>query len=468
MGGYELEAELGSGASGTVWRARRRGPLRQPVALKRLRAGAADVDLARLRHEATVLAELDHPHVVRILEVVEDDGLAVVMQLATGGSLEDLLAARPRLAPGEVVAVAVPLADALASAHRRGVLHGDVKPANVLFTSDGEPLLSDFGVARWLAARTTASASVGGTPEYLAPEVLDGSPPDPSSDVYALGVVCYEALAGWLPYTGATPLAVVRAADRGEHPPLAEVEGVPRALAEAVERALARSRDDRTASADELSRALRASLPAGEVALPGPAPARPAGTVSSDRGRRGTRTFGPRPSSPGRASGGRRRWPLVAGVAVLAVGLPVLWLRQREDEPTTSTTRCTDPEPEVPEGAELLQGDFDGDGCLSFAVRQGVELAAPVDREEDGPRRYRIGEDGDRLLLGDWNCDLIDTPGLYRPATGEVFYFDAWTEPGAPLAGADPVLSGQLGATPRLGTAEGTGCDAIVLEGGTT
>ncbi|HEX8804816.1 MAG TPA: serine/threonine-protein kinase, partial [Acidimicrobiales bacterium] len=195
VGDYELEHQIGAGASGTVWRARRPGPVARTVALKRLRAGSGAVDLARLHREATVLTELDHPHVVRVIEVLDDgDGIALAVQYAPGGSLADLLVERGRLAPGQLVAVAAPVADALASAHRRGVLHGDVKPANVLFTSDGEPLLTDFGVARTLGRLT--SDQISGTAEYLAPELLDGAPPDPRADVYALGVVCYEALAG--------------------------------------------------------------------------------------------------------------------------------------------------------------------------------------------------------------------------------------------------------------------------------
>ncbi|MGH9259520.1 MAG: serine/threonine-protein kinase, partial [Acidimicrobiales bacterium] len=200
VGDYHLEHQIGAGASGTVWKAQRRGPVGRVVALKRLRAGSGADDLARIRREATVLTELDHPHIVRVLEVIHDgDGVALAMQFAPGGSLDDLLAERGRLPAGQVVAVAAPVADALASAHRRGVLHGDVKPANVLFTSDGEPLLTDFGVARTLGRLT--SDQISGTAEYLAPEVLDGAHPDPRADVYSLAVVCYQALAGRPPYT---------------------------------------------------------------------------------------------------------------------------------------------------------------------------------------------------------------------------------------------------------------------------
>ena len=211
VGEYEIEHQIGAGASGTVWRAHHRGPVTRVVALKRLRAGGSPAELTRMRREATVLTELDHPHIVRVLEVVHDgDGVALAMQFAPGGSLADLLAERGRLTPGQVVAGAAPVADALASAHRRGVLHGDVKPANVLFTSDGEALLTDFGVARTLGQVT--SDHISGTAEYLAPELLEGAQPDLRADVYSLGVLCYEALAGRPPYTGAVPLAVARAA----------------------------------------------------------------------------------------------------------------------------------------------------------------------------------------------------------------------------------------------------------------
>ncbi len=276
IGPYVLDIELGRGAAGTVWRAHRDGPVAQTVAVKRLRTGADPRDLERLRREATILTELDHPHIVRVIEVVRDgddygelhgggEGIALVMQYAPGGSLDDLLSQRHRLDPGEVVAVAAPIADALASAHRRGVLHGDVKPANVVFTSDGEPLLSDFGVARSCGRPATADHDVAGTAEYLAPERFDGADAGPRTDVYALGVVCYRALLGRLPYEGPTALAVVRAAERGDHADLRAAPGVPPELAAAVESAIARDPTARTATAAELGRALRAAVAAESV-----------------------------------------------------------------------------------------------------------------------------------------------------------------------------------------------------------
>ena len=325
VGDYDLEHQIGAGAAGTVWKAHRRGPVARVVALKRLRAGSGAADLARMRREATVLTELDHPHVVRVLEVLHDgDGVAIAMQYAPGGSLADVLAERGRLTPGQVVAVAAPVAEALASAHRRGVLHGDVKPANILFTSDGEPLLGDFGVARTLGLVT--SDQITGTAEYMAPELLDGAQPDPRADVYSLAVVCYQALTGRPPYTGPVPLAVARAADAGVHERLEEVAGVPEPLARVVEQAMDRDPARRFAAADEMARALRASVPAGDVRVPGPA-SMGRGMAPADSGAGLTTTFGPRPPRPEPDASGRRRWlpaALVVTGLVAAGGIALI------------------------------------------------------------------------------------------------------------------------------------------------
>jgi hypothetical protein len=449
VGEYELERQIGAGASGTVWRAHSQGPVARVVALKRLRVGGSAADLERLRREATLLTELDHPHIVRVLEVLHDGdggGVALAMQLAPGGSLDDLLAERGRLAAGQVVAIAAPVADALASAHRRGVLHGDVKPANVLFTSDGEPLLSDFGVARTLAGpRALTSDDVSGT-EYVAPELLDGARPDPRADVYSLGVVCYQALAGQPPYSGPVPLAVVRAADAGQHLRLESLTHVPEPLAVVVEQAMDRDPERRFASADAFARALRATLPADDIRLPGTA-AVPGGALGGGdddvAGDGATRTFGPRPPRP-EAEAPRRRWdrriPVLAAVVLAVAGL-VLLVRgplssddNGDDDRGGSAARC----PEVEEAAAgpgglVVAGDPEGDGCPTSGVYQpeavgGAERMVLTITIDGDQQRIAIGEPGDQLVLGDWNCDGTDTPGLYRAAAGEVQYFDVWPE----------------------------------------
>jgi hypothetical protein len=415
-----------------VWKAHQRGPVARVVALKRLRAGGGAADLARMRREATVLTELDHPHVVRVLEVLHDgDGVAIAMQFAPGGSLADLLAERGRLTPGQVVAVAAPMADALASAHRRGVLHGDVKPANILFTSDGEPLLGDFGVARTLGLVT--SDQIVGTAEYLAPELLDGAQPDPRADVYSLAVVCYQALTGRPPYSGSVPLAVARAADAGVHQRLEDVAGVPEPLARVVEQALDRDPARRFAAADEMARALRATVPAGDIRVPGPASM---GRVAAtgDPGSGLTTTFGPRPPRPEADEPGRR-WRVPAAlvlVGLLAAGGIALVrgpLSSGDDDAgdcpgATGASRDAT--------AQAVEGDVDGEGCLVTGVYQpqalpngttGMVLTIAIGGVD---KQIGLGEPGDQVVLGDWNCDGVDTPALYRRSAGQVQYFGVW------------------------------------------
>jgi eukaryotic-like serine/threonine-protein kinase len=431
VGDYDLEHQIGAGAAGTVWKAHRRGPVARVVALKRLRAGSDAADLARMRREATVLTELDHPHVVRVLEVLHDgDGVAIAMQYAPGGSLADLLAERGRLTAGQVVAVAAPVADALASAHRRGVVHGDVKPANVLFTSDGEPLLGDFGVARTLGLVT--SDQITGTAEYLAPELLDGARPDARADVYSLAVVCYQALTGRPPYTGPAPLAVARAADAGVHDRLEEVAGVPEPLARVVEQAMDRDPARRFAAADEMARALRSTVPAGDVRVPGPA-SMGRGPAPAHPGAGLTTTFGPRPPRPEPDASGRRRWVPAAFVAaglLAAAGIALLRGPLASDDDPADCPGAGAPAQSAT--AQVVRGDVDGDGCAVAGVYQpqalpsgttGMVLTIPLDGTE---KQIGLGEPGDQVVLGDWNCDGVDTPGLYRRAAGEVQYFDVW------------------------------------------
>lgn len=444
VGGYRLEGLLGRGGSGEVWRARGTGALGQVVAVKRLGPGA--VDAGALRAEATVLAELDHPHVVRVFEVVDDGaGVAVVMQHARGGSLADLLAERERLTPGEVVAVVAPVADALASAHRRGLVHGDVKPANILFTSDGQPLLSDFGAAR---RSTDDDRPVAATEGFLAPEVAAGAAPSSSSDLYALGAVCHRALTGALP------------GEDGELP-------AGDALAALVGRALATDPADRQPDAASLAAELRSALPPDDIALPG-TPAHVGGAVGPD-----TRTFGPRPPAPveepPRAD---RRTLAVVGLAALlaAVVAVVVWRTPGDDAPPPTTVAAPTvppgcPPPAPPDGfdGDVVLGDLDGDGCPTAVVFDGAVMVVPAGDPGAEPELFRFAtaRAGDVLLLGDWDCDGADSPGFYRPGTGEAFEFDRLAGEGEePLTALPRRDTGVIGGTPKLVTG-GDGCDEI-------
>ncbi|MBN6057938.1 serine/threonine protein kinase, partial [Nonomuraea sp. RK-328] len=212
--GYVLLDEIGAGGMGTVWRARHRDT-GDVVAVKLLRDGlAADQDLVlRFIQERQVMRTLRHPNIVTVRDfVVEGERLALVMDLVEGGDLRALIQRRGTLPPAEAAALLVQTAGALTSAHEIGVVHRDVKPGNVLLDrATGQVRLTDFGVARILyGPGITQTSAVIGTPVYLAPEVADGDAATPAVDVYALGLILYELLAGRPPFVGEHPMVLIR------------------------------------------------------------------------------------------------------------------------------------------------------------------------------------------------------------------------------------------------------------------
>jgi len=245
--GYTLETRLGRGGSGEVWRAvPRRGGA--PVAVKVLVAG----DPARQAREAALLGELDHPHLVRLLEVVHqprrggEARVALVLELLAGGSLADLLGRRGRLRPGEVVTAIAPVAAALAHAHGHGVVHGDLSPGNIVFSAEGRPVLTDLGVARVLGE--TAAGEV--TPPYVDPTVARGGAPGPASDVFGVAAAAFHALTGIAPWNAATPADTLTVAAQGHLPDLAELApDAPATMLEVVLRGLAADPHERGSAA---------------------------------------------------------------------------------------------------------------------------------------------------------------------------------------------------------------------------
>lgn len=193
MPGYVLEHHLGTNGRGSVWAAREEGS-GEPVAVKLLLMSPQQRTHAQ--RELALLTTVDHPHVVPVYGGVDiEGGLALVMALADGGNLGDLLSVRGVLPPGEVVTVCAPLAEALADVHRRGLVHGDVTPASVVFTTDGRPMLSGLGLPGLTGEPPDGSRG------FVAPEVESGDWPSPASDVYALGSLAVLALTGYLPST---------------------------------------------------------------------------------------------------------------------------------------------------------------------------------------------------------------------------------------------------------------------------
>lgn len=168
---YECIRVLGVGSMGTIVLARSITNPARLVAIKRLHPAGSPEMMERIRREAETLQALEHPHIVRVLDVIDDrGGVALVLQYAPNGTLADRLVRSKTLSPTESIAVLAPLADALSYAHEKNVLHRDVKPSNILFTADDLPLLADFGIARWdhHPTLTTAGGALGSAP-FLIP-----------------------------------------------------------------------------------------------------------------------------------------------------------------------------------------------------------------------------------------------------------------------------------------------------------
>jgi WD40 repeat protein/tetratricopeptide (TPR) repeat protein/tRNA A-37 threonylcarbamoyl transferase component Bud32 len=318
VAGYEIRGELGRGGMGVVYQARQT-KLNRRVALKMILSGghAGEADLVRFRTEAEAIARLQHPNIVQIYEVGEQNGLPYFsLEFCGGGSLEKKLAGTP-LPPREAAALVETLARAMHAAHEQGVIHRDLKPANVLLARDGTLKITDFGLAKKLdEASQTGTGAVMGTPSYMAPEQAGGRSQQigPLCDVYALGAILYECLTGRPPFKAATSLDTILQVISDEPVPPRQLQPrTPRDLETICLKCLRKDPKKRYASAKALAGDLR-RFQAGE-----PIKARPVGRLE-------------------RAAKWVRRNPAAATlVATLLVGTAVatllaIWARQKTAE----------------------------------------------------------------------------------------------------------------------------------------
>jgi serine/threonine-protein kinase len=298
---YELEELVGSGGMSDVFRARD-NQLDRRVAIKILHERyAGDPEyLARFRTEARSVARLSHPNIVTVIDRGDDDGRQfIVFEHVDGENLKELVRRSGRLPVRRAIELALQVADGLAFAHQEGLVHRDVKPQNVLLSREGEVKVTDFGIARSLEVEhgVTQTGTVLGTGEYLAPEQASGKPISPATDVYSLGVVLWEMLAGEVPFSGENFVAVALRHVNEPVPSLREIRpDVSPRLAAAVERALAKDPAHRFPSMAALAKELRACLAEEEAPvapedaaltlITAPAPARARATRRRSRGRR--------------------------------------------------------------------------------------------------------------------------------------------------------------------------------------
>ncbi|UKY50555.1 serine/threonine-protein kinase [Streptomyces inhibens] len=427
---YTAHQILGRGSAGTVWLGE--GP-EGAVAIKLLREDlASDQELVgRFVQERAALLSLDHPHVVGVRDLVVDgNDLALVMDLVRGTDLRTRLERERRLAPEAAVAIAADVADGLAAAHAARIVHRDVKPENVLLDMQGPlgpggahpALLTDFGIARLVdAPRRTLplgappgvsrgtpaggtpvsprSTKVIGTPDYLAPEIIEGLPPRASVDVYALATVLYELLAGFTPFGGGHPGAVLR---RHVTESVAPLPGIPDELWQLLLQCLAKAPASRL-RAPELAARLRELLPdlAGipPLDIDEPDDEQPEDEQEPAAGSR-EESFYPS-AAPGEATPPRGAVPLVQGAA-------------------PDSNRETHTSMRVP-GPDELAGGAHG---TARAPRAAGERRAGSARHRSAPeavrrRRTRIGAAAAVVVvaagLGGWLASGDDEPGDATP-----------------------------------------------------
>lgn len=325
---YVLESEIARGGMAIVYKARD-DVLARPVAVKVLHAHLAEDEafLERFRFEALAAARLAHPNIVSIYdtgaEQADTGGEAhhyIVMEYCGGGSLAEHLIGEGPLQPERAAVVGSSVCEALAYAHRSGVIHRDIKPANVLVAESGGLKVADFGIAKaaFSDGDVTTTGSILGTVTYLSPEQLKGAEPDHRSDIYSLGVTLYELLAGRAPFEEETQMAIAMKHLREEPPPLRSVRGgIPRGIESVVSKSMAKDPDERYQSAQEMRNALEGQSAATATAVL----RRPA--RSTER----VRTTAPRTRRPPRQKQSRSMGPffmlgiIAAVVAVASIAL---------------------------------------------------------------------------------------------------------------------------------------------------
>ncbi len=272
LGQFRIVERIGSGGMATVFKAYQ-PTLDRYVAIKVLPAYHArdPIFMKRFVQEARSVAKLAHPNIVQIYDFGDQEGITyIVMEYVDGGTLKDRLK-QQALSASEAVDFIIQAAEGLNCAHSNGIIHRDVKPANMLVRKDGHLLLSDFGIAKILEG-TTNLTRVGtgiGTPQYMSPEQGTGQPVDRRSDIYSLGIVLYHCLTGRVPFTADNPLSITV---KHLHDPLPienlRVANVPTPIEQVVLKMTAKSPQDRYQSTDTLIDALANALAASHLAMP--------------------------------------------------------------------------------------------------------------------------------------------------------------------------------------------------------
>jgi eukaryotic-like serine/threonine-protein kinase len=377
---YEIDSVLGEGGMAKVFRGTDR-VLGRTVAVKVLAPQFArdETSVTRFRREAQSAASLNHPNVVSVFDTGSDDGIHwIVMEYLEGRTLREVIDEEGPVEPQRAALIARDVAVALATAHEKGLVHRDVKPANIMITPTGETKVMDFGIARAVSSTgdptLTRTGFVMGTAAYLSPEQAEGKPVDARSDIYSLGCVLYEMLTAKPPFDGDSPVAVAGKHLAEEPEPITRVNpGVPGELEAVVARAMRKDPEDRYQNAREMAEDLGRAV-SGEIPL---AAGAAAGAATEPVARPGgdTRILPTAIPEPLRESFRRSPWLPTALIAVLLAVLAfvatVLLLRGGPETPATrQSPRQTPAESPTSEQPPSVAEAF---AALTSIVNQGVE-----------------------------------------------------------------------------------------------
>lgn len=477
-GRYQLGNRIAIGGMGEVWQATDL-VIGRTVAIKILKDEYLGDPgfLERFRAEARHAALVNHEGIANVFDYGEEDGSAfLVMELVPGEALSSILEREHVLPTDRVLDIVAQTASALQAAHQAGLVHRDIKPGNLLITPDGHVKITDFGIAR-IADQVplTATGQVMGTVQYLSPEQASGHPASPSTDIYSLGIVAYECLAGRRPFTGESQVAIAMA-QINEAPP-----ELPVTIAEPVRNlvyaCIAKRPEDRPATAAHLARAaqaLRRGDVAGAVAaVPGVAGHDPISAFANDT-QTATRLL-----SAGAVVGGavaapttatvpapKRRnpwtWPLVSIVSVLAVALVAILivLLIRPTGTATPTTTTTTPAP-IPTSA--VPTPTPTPTPTTNSVTPSDYVGKPFDQVQAALQQlgYEVdqaqGPVADTPNKNDIVSGLNPTGNVPKGKTIEVFVFQDYPGPPAPSAVNGP-SSGTAGSSVSIAWTRYSGC----------
>jgi eukaryotic-like serine/threonine-protein kinase len=378
-GRYRLEAKLGSGGMSTVYLARDTTLDRQ-VAVKVMHREMSEQpdQLERFRREARAVAKLSHPNVVSVIDAGEDGGHPyIVFEYVEGENLKQRIKRLGPLEPQEALAYAIEIGRGLTVAHRRSMVHRDIKPQNVLIDAEGRAKVTDFGIARQLEQHgVTDTGRVLGTTDYVSPEQAMGQGVDPRSDVYSLGVVLYEMLIGEVPFSADTQVGVAMKHVNEELPDAQRRRpGLSAAAALTIERATTKDLDKRYANVEEMIADLETALQV-EAARAGGSEGEATTVLKAVKPKR-------------RWLRGRSRGSLIGALAVLAVAAAV-----------------------VVAVVLISSGNVGGGGGGSGGKPIGVSSATDFDPEGDlseDPSQVNLVKDGNPTSTS-WETDHYDTP----------------------------------------------------------